>query len=64
MTLKDAIIKSLDNFKGAAKYQEVLDIIKSKNYYDFGAAKHLAQLFPRPLVILSGRAMCVSGELS
>lgn len=39
MTLKDAIIKSLDNFKGAAKYQEVLDIIKSKNYYDFGAAK-------------------------
>lgn len=39
MTIKEAILKSLDELKGLTTYMEVHDHIIKKNYYDFGSAK-------------------------
>ena len=39
MTIKEAILKSLDDINGLTNYLEVHDHIVSKGYYDFGTAK-------------------------
>lgn len=39
MTIKEAILKSLDELKGLTTYMEVHDHIIKNNYYDFGSAK-------------------------
>jgi hypothetical protein len=39
MTLKEAILKSLDDIGGLTNYSEVLNNIVDKEYYDFGASK-------------------------
>ena len=39
MTLKEAILKSLEDINKIANHWDVLDHIKSKGYYDFGTAK-------------------------
>ena len=39
MTIKEAILKSLDDIKGLTTYAEVHDHIVNKGYYDFGTAK-------------------------
>jgi len=39
MTLKEAILKSLDNFTGLTSYSDVYKDIIDKGYYDFGAQK-------------------------
>ncbi|MFD0778478.1 hypothetical protein ACFQZF_08345 [Flavobacterium myungsuense] len=46
MTIKEAILKSLDELKGLAKASEVYNYIISKKYYDFGAKN--------PIAIVSG----------
>lgn len=39
MTLKEAVIKSLEDINGITNFLEVCNHILAKNYYDFGAAK-------------------------
>jgi len=39
MTLKEAVLKSLDDIGGLTNYSEVLNNIVDKKYYDFGASK-------------------------
>src|SRR4051794_40829267 len=39
MTLKEAVLKSLDDMEGITNYLAVYNNIKEKAYYDFGAAK-------------------------
>ncbi len=39
MTLKEAVLKSLDDIGGLTNYSEVLNNILDKKYYDFGASK-------------------------
>lgn len=39
MTIKEAILKSLDDIKGLTNYSEVCNHIIENKYYDFGAAK-------------------------
>jgi len=39
MTIKEAILKSLDDIKGLTNYLEVFNHIVAKEYYDFGTAK-------------------------
>jgi len=39
MTIKEAILKSLDDINGLTNYMEVHDHIIKKGYYDFGKAK-------------------------
>ena len=39
MTMKEAVIKSLNDINGLTNYKEVFDHIVTKDYYDFGAAK-------------------------
>lgn len=39
MTLKEAVLKSLEDINGITNYLEVYNYILGKNYYDFGAAK-------------------------
>lgn len=39
MTIKEAILKSLDDLSGLAKYKEIYDHIVSEQYYDFDTAK-------------------------
>ena len=39
MTIKEAILKSLDDINGLTNYLEVYNHIVAKNYYDFGTAK-------------------------
>lgn len=39
MTIKEAILKSLDGINGLSNYMEVYNHIVAKNYYDFGTAK-------------------------
>ncbi len=39
MTIKEAILKSLDDINGLTNYSEVCTHIISHNYYDFGTAK-------------------------
>jgi len=39
MTIKEAILKSLDDIKGLTNYSEVCSHIIENKYYDFGAAK-------------------------
>lgn len=39
MTIKEAILKSLDEINGLANYMEVHDHIIKMGYYDFGIAK-------------------------
>ena len=39
MTIKEAILKSLEDINGLTNYSEVCNHIISNNYYDFGAAK-------------------------
>lgn len=39
MTIKEAILKSLDDIKRLTNYMEVHDHIVKKSYYDFGSAK-------------------------
>lgn len=39
MTIKEAILKSLDNINGLTNYMEVHDHIIKNAYYDFGTAK-------------------------
>lgn len=39
MTLKEAVLKSLEDFNGLTNYSEVCNHIIEKNYYDFRAAK-------------------------
>ncbi len=39
MTVKEAILKSLDDIGGLTNYLEVHDHIITRNYYDFGSAK-------------------------
>lgn len=39
MTIKEAILKSLDDIGGLTNYMDVHNHIISKNYYDFGTAK-------------------------
>jgi hypothetical protein len=39
MTLKEAVLKSLDDIKNITNYLAVLNHIIDKNYYDFGGAK-------------------------
>ncbi|PPK95712.1 hypothetical protein LY01_01305 [Nonlabens xylanidelens] len=39
MTVKEAILKSLEDINGLTNYMEIHDHIINKNYYDFGSAK-------------------------
>jgi len=39
MTIKEAILKSLDDINGLTNYLEVYNHIVAQNYYDFGTAK-------------------------
>ncbi len=39
MTLKEAVLKSLEDINGLTNYLEVCKNIIDKRYYDFGAAK-------------------------
>jgi hypothetical protein len=39
MTIKEAILKSLDDINGLTNYLEIYNHIVKKNYYDFGSAK-------------------------
>ena len=39
MTLKEAVLKSLEDINDITNYLAVLNHINEKNYYDFGAAK-------------------------
>jgi len=39
MTLKEAVIKSLEDVGGLTNYSEVLNHIVAQKYFDFGAAK-------------------------
>ena len=39
MTIKEAILKSLEEINGIANYKQVYDHIIKNNYYDFGEAK-------------------------
>ena len=39
MTLKEAILKSLDEMKGLVTYMEVCNHIIEKRHYDFGDSK-------------------------
>jgi hypothetical protein len=39
MTIKEAILKSLDDINGLTNYMDVYNHIMAKDYYDFGAAK-------------------------
>lgn len=39
MTIKEAILKSLDDINGLTNYMEVYDHIIKNSYYDFAAAK-------------------------
>jgi uncharacterized protein len=39
MTLKEAVIKSLDDIGNLTNYSEVLNHILTKQYFDFGAGK-------------------------
>jgi hypothetical protein len=39
MTLKEAVLKSLEDINGLTTYLVVLDNIVEKNYYDFGSSK-------------------------
>lgn len=39
MTIKEAILKSLEDIKGIANYKQVHDHIMKNAYYDFGDAK-------------------------
>jgi uncharacterized protein len=39
MTIKEAILKSLDDISGLTNYMEVYEHIAKNNYYDFGTAK-------------------------
>lgn len=39
MTLKEAVLKSLEDINGLTNYLEVCNHLIDKNYYDFGAAK-------------------------
>jgi hypothetical protein len=39
MTLKEAVLKSLEDINDVTNYSSVLNNILAKNYYDFGAAK-------------------------
>ena len=39
MTIKDAILKSLDDLKGPTNYLEVYNCIVKNKYHDFGEAK-------------------------
>ncbi len=39
MTLKEAVLKSLEDINDITNYSEVLNHIIDKNYYDFGAGK-------------------------
>src|ERR1035437_7122109 len=43
MTIKEAILKSLDDINGIAKTADIYNHIVRKRYYDFGAAKTPAQ---------------------
>src|SRR5438874_2110126 len=39
MTIKEAILKSLDDGKKLMNYMDIYEHIRTKNYYDYGAAK-------------------------
>lgn len=39
MTIKEAILKSLDDLKGLSTYSEIYNQIEAKNYYDFKVSK-------------------------
>ena len=39
MTLKEAVLKSLEDLNDITNYLAVLNHINDKKYYDFGAAK-------------------------
>ena len=39
MTIKEAILKSLDDINGITNYMEIYNHIITKKYYDFGTAK-------------------------
>lgn len=39
MTIKEAILKSLEEIKGLANYMEIYNHIIENKYYDFGPAK-------------------------
>jgi hypothetical protein len=52
MTLKEAVLKSLEDINDITNYLAVLNHINEKNYYDFGSAKHLARQFQQFLATL------------
>lgn len=39
MTIKEAVLKTLDDLKGLSNYMEIHDHIITNGYYDFGTAK-------------------------
>ena len=39
MTLKEAVLKSLEDINGLTNYLEICNQIIAKNYYNFGVAK-------------------------
>jgi hypothetical protein len=52
MTIKEAILKSLEDLKVPVYNNEVLNHIIEKDYYKFTKGKHLEQLFRHNLEIL------------
>ena len=49
MTLKEAVLKSLEDNNNITNYLEVLSHINDKNYYNFGGAKTLRSTFSAAL---------------
>jgi hypothetical protein len=45
MTLKEAVLKSLEDINDITNYLAVLNHINEKNYYDLAVEKHLARQF-------------------
>ena len=39
MTIKEAVLKSLDNINGTSSYMDIYNHIVEKKYYDFGTSK-------------------------
>ncbi|WP_315821687.1 hypothetical protein [Paraflavitalea speifideaquila] len=57
MTIKEAILKSLDDLKEPANYVDVYQHIVKHNYYNFGATKNLLQQLLHNSGILSETEM-------
>jgi len=52
MTVKEAILKSLDDLKQVSSHLDIYKNIKKKHYYDFKMQRHQNQQYQLRLVIL------------